>query len=125
VTKGLREDLPDNMVKNADADDRTPTETVLNALGQGMVAKDAGPDTSAEGVGDLSWTREDIEQVKMSGEEKRLALLEEDIREAHRKVENGRVRDAENEKVRQGWIRALAYAANSYRQLKRDEDLED
>ncbi len=54
-----------------------------------------------------------------------LALLEDGIREAHRKVENGRVRDAENEKVRQGWIRALAYAANSYRQLKRDEDLED
>ena len=54
-----------------------------------------------------------------------LALLEDGIREAHRKVENGRVRDAENEKVRQGWIRTLAYAANSYRQLKRDEDLED
>jgi hypothetical protein len=54
-----------------------------------------------------------------------LALLEDGIREAHRKVENGRVRDAENEKVRQGWIRALAYAVNSYRQLKRDEDLEE
>jgi hypothetical protein len=80
VAKGLREDLPEDMVKDADADDRTPMETVLDALGPGMVAKDAGPDTDAEGVTGLEWTREDIEQVKMSSEEKRLALLE-DIRD--------------------------------------------
>ena len=90
-----------------------------------MVSKDTDADGSAEGVTDLSWTREDFEQMMMPGEEKRLALLEDGVREAHRKVENGRVRDAENEKVRQGWIRALVYAANSYRQLKRDEDPED
>lgn len=53
-----------------------------------------------------------------------LALLEDGIREAHRKVTSGRVRDAENEKVRQGWIRVLAYSANQYRQLKADKDLE-
>jgi len=53
-----------------------------------------------------------------------LRLLEDGIREAHRKVTSGRVRDAENEKVRQGWIRALAYTANQYRQLKRDEELD-
>lgn len=47
------------------------------------------------------------------------------VEEAHRKVESGRVRDAENEKVRQGWIRVLAYAASSFRQLKRDEELEE
>jgi hypothetical protein len=39
-----------------------------------------------------------------------LALLEDGIREAHRKVENGRVYDPENEKVRIKWIRVLAYA---------------
>lgn len=54
-----------------------------------------------------------------------LDLLEDGIREAHRKVENGRVRDAENERVRQGWIRTLAYIGNAYRQLLRDEDLEE
>ncbi|WP_411962821.1 hypothetical protein [Haloferax sp. YSMS24] len=53
-----------------------------------------------------------------------LALLEDGIREAHRKVENGRVYDPENEKVRIKWIRVLAYAAGQYRQLKRDEELD-
>lgn len=54
-----------------------------------------------------------------------LAMLGDAVSEAHRKVESGRVRDADNEKVRQGWIRALAYCAGQYRQLKRDEELEE
>lgn len=54
-----------------------------------------------------------------------LAMLADAVDEAHRKVEKGRVRDAENEKVRQGWIRALAQVCNQYRKLKRDEDLEE
>ena len=54
-----------------------------------------------------------------------LALLEDAIREAHRKVESGRVYDAENEKVRIQWVRALAYTAGQYRQIKNDEDLEE
>jgi hypothetical protein len=53
-----------------------------------------------------------------------MSLLEDGIREAHRKVKAGRVYDPENERVRQKWIRTLAYAANQYRQLKKDEDLE-
>lgn len=54
-----------------------------------------------------------------------LSLLEDGMKEAHQKVKNGRVYDAENEKVRQKWIRTLAYTAGQYRQLKKDEDLED
>lgn len=54
-----------------------------------------------------------------------LELLEDGIREAHRKVKEGRVYDAENEKVRIKWIRALAYAANVHRQLQNDRDLEE
>ncbi|WP_254830470.1 hypothetical protein [Haloglomus salinum] len=54
-----------------------------------------------------------------------LSLLEDGIREAHRKVQEGRVYDAENEKVRIKWIRALAYAANVHRQLQNDRDLEE
>ena len=54
-----------------------------------------------------------------------LELLEDGIREAHRKVSEGRVYDAENEKVRIKWIRALAYAANVHRQLQNDRDLEE
>jgi hypothetical protein len=57
--------------------------------------------------------------------EEMLALLDGGVREAHRKVESGRVRDPEKEKVRIKWVRALAYAANSYRQLLRDEQLDD
>lgn len=54
-----------------------------------------------------------------------LALLEDGIREAHRKVESGRVYDPENEKTRIQWVRVLAYAAGQYRQLKNDKDLEE
>ena len=54
-----------------------------------------------------------------------LDLLEDGVREAHRKVVEGRVYDAENEKVRIKWIRALAYAANVHRQLQNDRDLEE
>jgi hypothetical protein len=54
-----------------------------------------------------------------------LDILEDAVREAHRKVESGRVYDAENEKVRIQWIRALAYAAGQYRQLLRDRELDE
>lgn len=47
------------------------------------------------------------------------------IAEAREKVESGRVYDAENEKVRIKWIRALAYAANVRRQITVDRDLEE
>ena len=51
--------------------------------------------------------------------------LDEAISEARRKVESGRVYDAENEKVRIKWIRALAYAVNVRRQITADRDLEE
>jgi hypothetical protein len=50
--------------------------------------------------------------------------LDAAIHEAREKVESGRVYDAENEKVRQGWVRALAYAVNVRRQVANDRDLE-
>jgi hypothetical protein len=52
-------------------------------------------------------------------------MLDDGIREAHRKVENGRVYDPENEKVRQGWLRTLGYLAGQYRQLMKDKELDD
>lgn len=57
--------------------------------------------------------------------EEMLELLEDGVREAHRKVESGRVYDAENEKVRLQWVRALAYAVGQYRQLVKDKDIEE
>lgn len=47
------------------------------------------------------------------------------IDEALRKVEKGRVYDAENEKVRIKWIRCLAYTVNVRRQVTTDRDLEE
>jgi len=57
--------------------------------------------------------------------ESMLETLDVAIEEAKYKIENGRVRDAENEKVRIKWIRALAYASNVHRQMQNDKDLEE
>lgn len=57
--------------------------------------------------------------------EKMLDALDAAIDEARRKVESGRVYDAENEKVRIKWIRGLAYAINVRRQVTVDRDLEE
>lgn len=54
-----------------------------------------------------------------------LDTLDAAIEEARRKVESGRVYDAENEKVRIKWIRALAYTVNVRRQVANDRDLEE
>lgn len=45
------------------------------------------------------------------------------IDEARRKVKNGRVYDADNERVRIKWIRALSYAVNVRRQVQNDRTL--
>lgn len=54
-----------------------------------------------------------------------LADLDVAIEEARYKVENGRVRSPENEKVRIKWVRALAYTVNVRRQVANDRDLQD
>jgi hypothetical protein len=54
-----------------------------------------------------------------------LDTLDIAIEEAQYKVENGRVRSPENEKVRIKWVRCLAYAVNVRRQVANDRDLEE
>ena len=54
-----------------------------------------------------------------------LLLLNDAIEEAHEKVVSGRVYNPENEKVRQGWLRALGYLIGQYRQLKKDQKIEE
>ena len=54
-----------------------------------------------------------------------LDTLDVAIDEARYKVENGRVRSPENEKVRIKWVRALAYAVNVRRQVANDRDLQE
>ena len=51
--------------------------------------------------------------------------LDAAVNEARRKVENGRVYDAENEKVRIKWVRALAYAVNVKQSVMKNRDLEE
>ena len=46
--------------------------------------------------------------------------LEEAMQESLRKFTEGRVRDADNEKVRQGWLRAYTSAVAEYRRLVND-----
>jgi hypothetical protein len=71
---------------------------------------------ASTGAGDLD-TPDDYQLM--------LDTLDTAITEAREKIESGRVYDAENEKVRIKWIRALAYAVNVRRQVTTDRDLEE
>lgn len=65
------------------------------------------------------------DDVDYADREEMRTLLEDGIREAHRQVTEGRVRDPERDEVRIQWVRALAYAVGQYRQLSKDLDLEE
>ena len=54
-----------------------------------------------------------------------LDRLDTAIAEAERKIDSGRVRSPENEKVRVQYIRALAYCINVRRQVANDATLRD
>jgi hypothetical protein len=56
--------------------------------------------------------------------EEMLDTLDVAIDEVQRKIENGRVRDPEREKVRVKQYRALGYLVNIRRQIANDRDLE-
>lgn len=71
-------------------------------------------DTDAETLTEAANSREHL-----------LELLEDALDEAHHKAASGRVYDAENEKVRQGWFRTLGYLTGQYRQLLNDKELEE
>ena len=79
------------------------------------MSTDASPPAREEADEDLDTT--DYDSM--------LADLDVAITEARRKIENGRVRSPENEKVRQGWIRTLAYTMNVRRQVANDRDLQE
>jgi SHS2 domain-containing protein len=68
---------------------------------------------------------DDAEDLDPTNYDAMLDTLDVGIAEARRKVENGRVRSPENEKVRIKWIRALAYAVNVRRQVANDRDLQE
>ncbi len=53
-----------------------------------------------------------------------LAALDRGIAEAVKKVDSGRVYDAENERVRIKWIRALCYAIDTRRKIAESAELD-
>jgi len=67
----------------------------------------------------------DHTESETSAYDEMLEDLDAAISEARRKVESGRVYDAENERVRIKWIRALAYAVDIRRKVQADRDLEE
>jgi hypothetical protein len=63
------------------------------------------------------------DELPSDDREKMLSLLEESIRECHRKAAgDGRIRDEEKESVRIKWHRSLASSVAEYRKLKADID---
>lgn len=88
-----------------------PPDFPTNPRGYQPVSNDASAGTREDG------TIADYEAM--------LDTLDAAIEEAQRKVESGRVYDADNEKVRIKWIRALAYTVNVRRQVTTDRDLEE
>lgn len=59
------------------------------------------------------------------GYDEMLDALDDLLDEALRKVNSGRVYDAENERVRIKWIRVAAQVIDTRRKVKADRDLEE
>lgn len=83
------------------------------------------PMTTADGNGNGLPVDVALQDPDLTDRDQVLALLRDLIEQAHDKAQNGRVRDAENERVRQGWYRTVGYLAGQYRQLVKDQELED
>lgn len=79
-------------------------------------------DTHADATDDAD---PDAPAVSTAGYDEMLDTLDVAIGEARRKIENGRVRDEEKEKVRIKQWRALGYLINVRRQVANDRDLEE
>ena len=64
------------------------------------------------------------EELPMVDEyDEKLDLLEDLIREVHEKIMNGRIRDEEKERARQGWHRVLRDHVAEWRKMKNDRDV--
>jgi len=74
---------------------------------------------------DASAVARETDSMDTADYDSMLDTLDAAIEEASRKIESGRVYDAENEKVRIKWIRCLAYIMNVRRQVTTDRDLEE
>ena len=64
----------------------------------------------------------DDEPLPTAGRDEILQLLEEAIRESHKKAVDGRVYDKDNERIRQGWFQRLGQLANQYNRILDSHD---
>ena len=97
---------------------RTPDRTAENQPNS-TVYRGGHPDMSTDASGGAS---EDAADPGVADYDAMLDTLDVAIAECRRKIEEGRVRDAENEKVRIKRIRALAYTVNVRRQVANDRE---
>jgi hypothetical protein len=67
----------------------------------------------------------EISLKKYDTREGLLYRLDEVIQYLYEKAMKGRIREAENEKVRVQWFKTLLHACNTYNQIKKDVDLEE
>lgn len=74
---------------------------------------------------DASALPTDDDEADTRGYGEMLAELDALLDEAMRKVENGRVYDAENERVRIKWIRVACTVIDTRRKVQADRDLEE
>jgi len=68
---------------------------------------------------------DDIKGLEHRDRKEILKALDQGITTCVEKVKSGRIYNAENEKVRIRWIKALAYISDTFRKVKRDEDVRD
>lgn len=68
--------------------------------------------------------REDIQFGKMLSRDEVLVILSDRIQDLNHKIENGRIKNATNEKIKNSQMNSLVYLAQNYLKGLRDKDLE-
>ena len=68
--------------------------------------------------------REDIQFGKMLSRDEVLVILSDRIQDLNHKIENGRIKNATNEKIKNSQMNSLVYLAQNYLKGLKDKDLE-
>ncbi len=68
--------------------------------------------------------REDIQFGRMLSRDEVLTILSDRIQDLNHKIENGRIKNATNEKIKNSQMNSLVYLAQNYLKGLRDKDLE-
>ena len=68
--------------------------------------------------------REDIQFGRILSRDEVLIILSDRIQDLNHKIENGRIKNATNEKIKNSQMNSLVYLAQNYLKGLRDKDLE-